>query len=715
MANEATSMTDLAAELWRKKFSIIFVTILCVVLTYVALSFVPKMYESSASILVEARSNIFLRAADDTSAAAAATGVTDDVLMSSQVELVKSADTLLLVSRELGLDKIDEFAAKKSSPLDPIFALLGQQSDVREVEQIAIARLLKQMTVIRQRDSRVISILVRSEDRELAAKIANALAGALISRRAEQGIDDTAEATVWLETEIAKLRTRVSAAETAVARYRVENDLFVGTNNTTLVDQQLSSITAQITAAQERKNTARSRANLIRELLNSGQSITGVSDVQNSVVIQRLAEDKANLSRDRAQLLSTLLPSHPEIASLTAQINEMTRQITAEGARVADALEVEAQIESSLEASLRDDLARLKLSASDASTSNVRLVELEREANAQRDLLETYLLRYRDAVARTDSSATLPDLRQITIATPALRPASPQTMMIMIAVLIAALMMQFGVLILRHFASSLLRPEDFETTASPKTTGASGVNEREPSQPVKPSNKRGAMRKRASAHLQAARQKSRKDKLLGATKSRSQSSSVMSVDGLVSQIESDGFNMVLFVGYGEHSDYAGFADRVAASLIEHGNTIALVDAASKETSHEVGLTDLAADEVDFGDVVLETQIDELTEVKWGRQPNLVQESDKPVTLVEALCDMNEVVLVPTGIAGQSASLQMFAGADALLVVVADKQISAGARKQISIDCERLGLSKMVVAVASVKERETSSALGLASA
>lgn len=712
MANEATSMTDLAAELWRKKFGIVFVTILCVVLTYVALSFVPKMYESSASILVEARSNIFLRAVDDTGASAAS-GVTDDVLMSSQVELIKSADTLLLVSRELGLDKIDEFSAKKSSLFDPIFALMGQQSDVREVEQIAIARLLKQMTVIRQRDSRVISIYVRSEDRQLAAKIANALALALISRRADQGIDDTAEATKWLETEIAKLRTRVSGAESAVARYRVENDLFVGTNNTTLVVQQLSSITAQITATQERKNTARSRANLIRELLNSGRSITGVSDVQNSVVIQRLAENKANLSRDRAQLLSTLLPSHPEIASLTAQINEMSNQITSEGARVAEALEVEAQIESSLEVSLRDDLARLKLSASDASTSNVRLVELEREANAQRDLLETYLLRYRDAVARTDSSATLPDLRQITIATPALRPVSPQTMMIMVAVMIAAIMMQLGVIILRHFASSLLRPEDFEKTTS---ENAAPVAVRQRDEPITTaSGDRGAMRQRASAHLQAARQKSRKNKIFGTANAATIASNIGSADELADLIKADAANLVLFVGYGEHSDYMGYTDQVAASLIDNGATIALVDASSKEKSREVGLTDLAADKADFGDVVIETEIDELTEVKWGRQSTLRHDSEKPITLVEALCDMNDVVMVPTGIAGHGASLQMFAGADALLVVVADQVISAGALKQITTDCERLGLTHMLVAVASIKQRDTTSALGLVSA
>ncbi|MCB1516622.1 MAG: GumC family protein [Hyphomicrobiaceae bacterium] len=691
-------MTTLSAELWRKKWRIAFVTLLLCMATYAVLSFFPKLYESSASILVEPRANAFSRAADDNGSTATNASVPDDVLMSSQMELVKSADTLLIVIRKLDLISKPEFQASKS-PLSAITSMFGSQPDVRDAEQIALAKLLKQITVLRERDSRVISIFVRSEDRQLAADIANAIAQAHITRRADQTIDDTAEATQWLQTEIDKLRTRVNDAESAVAKYRVDHDLFVGPNNTTLIDQQLSDISKQITDAQERKNTARSRANLIRQMLQSGQSITGVTDVQNSVVVQRLLEDKAGLQRDRAQLLSTLLPNHPDIQALTAQIEEIDRQINSEAKKVADALDAEAQIEASLEASLRDDLARLKLSASDATNSNVELQELEREATAQRNLLETYLLRYRDAVARTDSSAALPDLRQITFATAAITPSYPQTMLIIVAVTIVALMGQLGIILLRHYAGTMLREDDREKASS--DWAAFGVREdnvllgKSTAQQPDRADERLTMRERASRLL---RQSSGNRKAREIDPGAANSNEWTLAD-LERHLLRGRDRLVLVAGYDSDADCLGLVDRLAAGLIDKGRNITLVDAGTGLSTRAPGMTDLAAGDVDFGEVVSETRYPNLNEVGWGRLAEIDRSSAKPATLVEALCDLNDAVIVLTGAAGTHANLPLFSGCDALLVVVSAKPLSAERQRQVERDATRLDLTNIAFAVA----------------
>src|SRR5690606_22546191 len=66
------------------------------------------------------------------------------------------------------------------------------------------------------------------------------------------------------------------------------------------------------------------------------------------------------------------------------------------------------------------------------------------EAKAQRDLLETYLLKYSDAVSRTDVSSALPDVRVVTLAAPAVQPASPRTGLILGAVAFLAVALQAG-------------------------------------------------------------------------------------------------------------------------------------------------------------------------------------------------------------------------------------------------------------------------------
>src|SRR5690606_37943567 len=117
----------------------------------------------------------------------------------------------------------------------------------------------------------IITIVVRSENPDLAARLANAIAEAHVARLTGLVIEDTADASQWLSDEIDKLRTLVSDAEARVAAYRVENDLFVGSNNTSLLDQQLSEIARQITEAQQRRSAVESRANVLTALIQAGQ------------------------------------------------------------------------------------------------------------------------------------------------------------------------------------------------------------------------------------------------------------------------------------------------------------------------------------------------------------------------------------------------------------------------------------------------------------
>src|SRR5690606_2842972 len=116
------------------------------------------------------------------------------------------------------------------------------------------------------------------------------------------------EASGWLKQEVTRLRVKVQEAEAAAANFRIENDLFSGTENTSILDPQLTNLSTQITPAQERRSAARSRAELIRGLIAQGQPLDGVSDVRNSAVSQDLVQTRASLQGELAQRSSTLLP-----------------------------------------------------------------------------------------------------------------------------------------------------------------------------------------------------------------------------------------------------------------------------------------------------------------------------------------------------------------------------------------------------------------------
>lgn len=701
---------------------ILLLTFLVMAVAYVILMFTPRLYESSAEILVEPRTNSYIRPTNEP--ASSLTGA-EAGMVSSQIELIKSRDTLLRVIDEVGLRDEPEFTTGGGgfSPVAIIKRLLGRDSEVSAGDQIILANLFDAMTVAQQRDSQVITVAVRTRDPDLSARIANAVANAHVTRRAELYLSDTAEVSGWLNDEIAELRVSVEEAERAVANFRVENDLFTGTNNTSLLDQQLSTIANQINAAQERKNQALSRAALIRGLIEQGQSIEGVPDVQQSTVVQQLTQELARLQGERAQLSATLLPNHPNFRAIDAQIGVLETQLREEGRQIADSLEAEAQIEADLEASLRAELEALKVDASAAARDNVTLQGLIREAGAQRDLLESYLRRYSEAASRTDANSALPDVRVISVAAPSVNPVFPQTTMILMAIGIVMVTTQVGIIIFAELISGraitveprLQRPELEDTDRI--FADALAFDERDEAEvaelvaaeapatfmhhvPVDADETDRLDIEEAhevrdptmSAEMFAVEDDvPAEEEALDPVEADGEASDSVASDApittasvaqdhhrLSSDLALGRCRVVLLAGYSDADECEELAETLVDECLDRGISVALIDAGSERSGNELGIADLSIDDASFGDVVHKSADEGFAEVPWGQSAVFDRHSARPATLIEALSDIYEVVLVLTGRAGTASSLPAFAGvADRLVLVSSDDSDHAG--------------------------------------
>jgi uncharacterized protein involved in exopolysaccharide biosynthesis len=661
----------LLAAVLSRGVRIVLVTVLLLIATGAILLFIPKTYESSASILVEGRDNVYTRAAME-GAASSGSGVSPDAMMSSQIELIKSRDLLLEVIDSEDLRSVPEFTGSGFSPIGFVMKLLGRGGGASgNVDQAVLSNLAERMTVIRERDSAIISILVRSTDPQLAARLANAIAAAHVKRRAAQSLTDTADATVWLQQEIEKLRGQVNVAETAVANYKVDNDLFVGASSVPMADQQLSVVSTQIVEAQQRRNDAQSRSQVLRGLIDSGQSLDGINDVRNSVMIQSLLQTKANLQAELAQRSTTLLANHPTIKALKAQIGEIGKQIAAEAARVADSLDAEAKVQADLEQRLRDDLTRAKLVAGDATKGGVTLDGLQREAKAQRDLLENYLAKYSDAVSRTASNSALPDVRVVSEAAPSVSPASPKTPLILGAVGFVSLALQIGAVLFGELLSG----------RALVSRGAAAIEYEADELPAEAE---------AAEQVELVDLEGLDDELQGAVESGLAVPPPRPLgDGLAqlsAAVGAQQVHTVLLVGLDEGPEMLAVMDRLLEDALMADLSAVVVDAGSGQATAAMGLTDLAANHADYGDVVLRAG-GSLAEVPWGRLTTLDRRSTRPLTMIEALADVYQLVIVDTGRIGVASSLPLFASARTTVVLVAGAASSpaavAAARRDIS--------------------------------
>src|SRR5262249_35589029 len=153
----------------------------------------------------------------------------------------------------------------------------------------------------------------------------------------------------------------------------------IGTNNTTLSNQQLGDLNAQLSTARAQKADAEAKAKTIREALKAGGAVE-FSDIVNSDLMRRLSEQRVTLRAQLAEQSSTLLDQHPRIKELRAQIADLERQMRTEGERLARSFENDAKIASARVDGLSANLDQLKRQAASTNEQDVQLRALERDA-----------------------------------------------------------------------------------------------------------------------------------------------------------------------------------------------------------------------------------------------------------------------------------------------------------------------------------------------
>ena len=339
-------LRSLGAALRRRKHWIIWPTLLVAVASGVVVNVLPPRYKAEARIVYDGRENVFLRPEAEKSINLDR-GPADPETLTNQIQIVLSRPVALEVIGALKLGELPEFdpVLRGISTLRRLMQMAGISRDLLAMtpEERVLDSWYDRLTVYPLDKSRVIVVEFQSGDPMLAARIANAVADGYLRLEQAMRQDQTRGAGQWLASEIEKLRPKVAEAEAKADAFRSRTSLFVGTNNTSLSNQQLGEINSQVAVARGLKADAETRARIIRDMLRRGDPIES-SDVVNSELIRRLSEQRVTLRAQLAEQSSTLLDGHPRIKELRAQIADLDRQIKAEAEKVIRSLENDAHI-----------------------------------------------------------------------------------------------------------------------------------------------------------------------------------------------------------------------------------------------------------------------------------------------------------------------------------------------------------------------------------
>ncbi|HLL27501.1 MAG TPA: exopolysaccharide transport family protein [Xanthobacteraceae bacterium] len=461
----------LGRALWKKRRWIVLPTILAALIAFGAVNMLTPRYLSEARVLIESRETAYSRPEIDRTAVERDRAPLDAEALQSQVQIFQSRDLARKVARELKLAELKEFNSESSAHqmMTALLALVGFSGEPsrKSLEERVLERYYERLAVYQIEKSRVVAVDFQSEDAELAAKVANAIGVEYLAMQEASKRDAMKQASLWLATEIERLRARVGEAEAKVEDFRSRSNLYVGNNNNQLGTQSLGELNTQLINARSQKADFESRARFIRDLLKSGKPIEA-ADITNSELIRRLVEQRVALKAQLAEQSSTLLPQHPRIKELTAQIGDLDSQIRGEAEKLVRSLENDARIANARVETLSTQLDQLKQQQSALGNQDVQLRALEREAKAQRDLLESYLARYRDVTARDTPDAVPADARIISQAVASSTPHFPKKLPIVAVAAIGMFMFALALAAMGELlGGEVYRPVEAARPSSP--------------------------------------------------------------------------------------------------------------------------------------------------------------------------------------------------------------------------------------------------------
>ena len=458
-ADVDVDLRQLFASLARNWLRIVFVTLLVTGLAFAFAWLATPYYKATAKLEIGSRESEYTRPPgtnDDDKP------ILDEQGVATQVQIISSPDILKQVATKLNLDKLPEFdETLRMSTLGRMLVLVDLKSDPFDIpsDERVLNAMHDKLNVYAVEKTRAIAIEFASKDPKLAADIANGIANAYIASKGDAKLESNAAATNFLAPEIADLQNRVRDAEAKVAAFRAQSDLLMGGNNSVLATQQLSELSSELSRVRASRAAAEASAESVRRALQNGGSLDSVPEVMSAELIQRLRERQVELRANIADLSTTLLDNHPRIRALRSQLADLDGQIRNEAQKIIRGLSAQAQTAKAREDQLIADVNTLKAASARAGEQQVQLDALQRDANVQRQQLESYMASYNAVASRKDRRYSPVAASLIAQAQAPSQPYFPKIGPITGAAAAASLLlMAIGTLIGELFSGRAMRP-----------------------------------------------------------------------------------------------------------------------------------------------------------------------------------------------------------------------------------------------------------------
>lgn len=259
--------------------------------------------------------------------------------------------------------------------------------------------LLRNLSVVPARLSRLVDIAFTSPDAAFSARVANAWADNFIRTNLERKVQATSYGRDLLQRQLTQLKERLDDSQRQLVGYASDQRIInlpsqVGGDGRTTSER---SIVADDLAA---LNTALSQATADRiqaeaRYRQAGRAGASTEALRNNA-INNLRQRRAELAADYQRLMTQFEPGYPAARAVQSQIDQLDRSITREEGRVSGSIQADYREAGQREAALFAKVEQLKSSYLDLRRRSIQYNIYQQEVDTNRALYDGVLQRFKE-------------------------------------------------------------------------------------------------------------------------------------------------------------------------------------------------------------------------------------------------------------------------------------------------------------------------------
>jgi len=400
-AQQDSVIREYLRVLIKRKWTVLFTLALIFSLVAIATLRTTRIYEASGSIAINKMEPTLLNFKD------AQNGVPDyydPADLDTEVSILKSDMLAMQVIKILNLDKLPEFGGSAPAPTDSLGLTTDELQPDSQRTTNMLDRFKGNLKVALRPNTRIIDVRYRSPDKDLAARVVNALIHTYIEQNFKTRFESTMEASNWLSKQLVDLQMKVETSQEKLVTYQKEHEILGMDEKTNIITSKLDELNKELTMAE----SERMEKQAVYEMVQSADADTAAAAAINanggsqatsssSSLLEKLREQQADLNIQVAQLSTQFGPSYPKVAQLNSQLKEVNSQIEAEIKKVVFRVRSEYMAALQRENMLRDTFEKQKQEANKLNESAIEYSLLKRDVESYRTLYEGLLEKLKEA------------------------------------------------------------------------------------------------------------------------------------------------------------------------------------------------------------------------------------------------------------------------------------------------------------------------------